>query len=220
MEVKPGYRQTTVGALPEAWEDGCLSRFWRVTDCKHVTAKFVPDGLPVASIREVQRRFVDLREAKRTTLPFYNLLVEGGRRPKAGDLILSRNATVGEVAQVADWHPPFAMGQDVCLLRKRQPELSTAYLQAVFRSPVIESQLADLMVGSTFKRVNVEQIRNFNVPMPPSPEQEVIAEALSDADALIESLERLLIKKHHVKQGAMQNLLTGRKWSAPGSVDT
>ena len=53
---------------------------------------------------------------------------------------------------------------------------------------------------------------SFSIAVPPTrPEQEAIAEALSDADALIESLERLLVKKRQVKQGAMQELLTGKK---------
>ena len=180
MEVKPGYKQTEVGLIPEAWECGGLGRFWGVTDCKHVTATFVPSGFPVASIGEVQSRFVDLANANQTTCHFYNLLVEGGRKPSAGDLILSRNATVGEVAQVTEWHPPFAMGQDVCLLRKKSTEHSTEFLQSIFQSPIVTDQLSNLMVGSTFKRANVEQIRNLRVPMPLPPEQRAIAGALSD----------------------------------------
>lgn len=208
MGLKPGYKQTEIGVLPEGWDAGEVSRFWSVTDCKHITAQFVADGFPVVSIREVQSRFVDLTSAKRTTSQFYTLLTEGSRKPKTGDLILSRNATVGEVAQVAEWHPPFAMGQDVCLLRKKTSGASTDYLQAVFRSPIIENQLLDLMVGSTFKRANIEQIKNLIVPMPPPLEQEAIAEALSDVDALIASLEQLIAKKRNLKRGAMRDLLT------------
>ena len=210
MEVKPGYKQTEVGAIPENWDVGGLGRFWSVTDCKHVTAQFVSEGFPVASIREVQSRAVDLTNAKQTTAHFYNLLIEGGRKPCPGDLILSRNATVGEVAQVTEWHPPFAMGQDVCLLRKKSVEHSTEYLQAVFQSPIILNQLANLMVGSTFKRANVEQIRNFSVPMPLPPEQRAIATALSDVDGLLGGLDRLIAKKRDLKQAAMQQLLTGQ----------
>ena len=210
MEVMPGYKQTEVGVIPTDWDASGLGRFWSVTDCKHVTAAFVPDGFPLASIREVQSRFVDLRNAKRTTAHFYELLIEGGRKPRPGDLILSRNATVGEVAQVTELHPPFAMGQDVCLLRKKSGDLSTEFLQAVFESPVILNQLANLMVGSTFKRANVAQIRNFAVPMPPPPEQRSIAAALSDMDALLAGLDRLIAKKRDLKQAAMQQLLTGQ----------
>jgi type I restriction enzyme S subunit len=114
------------------------------------------------------------------------------------------------VAQVADWHPPFAMGQDVCLLRKISSEQSTEFLKAVFQSPVILKQLADLMVGSTFKRANVQQIRNFAVPMPPSHEQQAIASALSDVDELLTELDQLIAKKRNLKQAAMQQLLTGK----------
>ena len=210
MAVKPGYKQAEVGVIPEEWEAGGLGRFWSVTDCKHVTAQFVYQGFPLASIREVQSRFVDLTNAKQTTASFYKLLIEGGRKPLPGDMLLSRNATVGQVAQVADWHPPFAMGQDVCLLRKKSSEHSTEFLHAVFQSPVILNQLADLMVGSTFKRVNVQQIRNFAVPMPPPVEQRAIATALSDVDALLAALERLIAKKRDLKQAAMQQLLTGQ----------
>jgi len=209
--LRKGYKQTEVGMIPEEWDAGGLGRFWSVTDCKHVTAEFVPQGIPVASIKEVQSRFVDLTNAKQTTNHFYSLLIEGGRKPLPGDLILSRNATVGEVTQVAEWHPPFAMGQDVCLLRKKSPDHSTEFLQAVFQSPVIGNQLSSLMFGSTFKRANVEQIRNFSVPMPPPPEQRAIAGALSDVDALIGALDSALAKKRNLKQAAMQQLLTGQK---------
>ena len=55
-------------------------------------------------------------------------------------------------------------------------------------------------------------MKRVKIPLPPTKaEQEAIAEALSDADALIESLEQLLAKKRQLKQGAMQELLTGKK---------
>lgn len=208
--VPAGYKQTDVGVIPNTWAVDRLDKFWSVTDCKHVTAKFIANGYPLASIKEVQSRFVELADAKQTTQQFYNQLTEGGRKPRVGDLIISRNATVGEVAQVADWHPPFAMGQDVCLMRKCDQEYSTDFLQAVFRSPVIARQLSDLMVGSTFKRINVQQIKSFSVPMPPPSEQRAIATALSDVDALLAKLDQFIAKKRDLKQAAMQQLLTGQ----------
>ena len=55
-------------------------------------------------------------------------------------------------------------------------------------------------------------VKSIPIPLPPTKaEQEAIGEALSDADALIESLEQLLAKKRHLKQGAMQELLTGKR---------
>jgi type I restriction enzyme, S subunit len=205
-----GYQQSSIGLIPEDWEVGYLDQFWSVIDCKHITAKFVGNGFPVASIREVQSRFVNLTYAKQTTEHFFHHLTDGGRKPLAGDLILSRNATVGEIAQVAEWHPPFAMGQDVCLLRKKIIDCSTAFLQSVVSSWIILKQLEDSMVGSTFRRVNVEQIKKLIVPMPPPEEQLLIAQILTDMDTEITALETRRTKTQALKQGMMQELLTGR----------
>ena len=66
--------------------------------------------------------------------------------------------------------------------------------------------------GGVFTNLTTSGAKEFRVPLPRTKtEQEGIAEALSDADALIESLEHLLTKKRHLKQGAMQALLTGKK---------
>lgn len=205
-----GHKKTELGTIPDEWDFDALEKFWSVTDCKHITAKFVPMGFPVASIRETQARLVDLSEASQTTEAYYIKLIEGGRKPRPGDLIFSRNATVGEVAQVTDQHPLFAMGQDVCLLRKRSDKQSTDFLQCFLKSQLTGRQLDEFMVGSTFKRVNVQQIKSLLVTMPKESEQHAIAAALSDADALIASLDALIAKKRDLKQAAMQQLLSGK----------
>nr|WP_256489788.1 restriction endonuclease subunit S [Dyella lutea] len=177
-----------LGEVPAHWEVGPLKRFWSVTDCKHLTAEFTEDGIPLASIREVQSRFVDLSDAKRTTEGFFEQLIEGGRDPRAGDLLFSRNATVGEVAQVPSSVEKFAMGQDVCLLRRLGGAASPDYMQCVLRSPVVSEQLNALMIGSTFKRINVEQIRSLAVPFPPPGEQLEISSCLENLLGSYESL--------------------------------
>lgn len=168
-----------LGHVPAHWRGARLKFSWRVIDCKHITAEFVDDGIPVASIREVQSWTVNLEGAKRTTPSFYEMLIEGGRRPTAGDIIFSRNATVGETAKVTGDHPRFAMGQDVCLLRKLNSKSSTDFLLFVMRSQIIEAQLANFMIGSTFKRVNVEEVKNILLAVPPIEEQQAIADYLS-----------------------------------------
>jgi len=73
-------------------------------------------------------------------------------------------------------------------------------------------RLNSMVFGSGQPLITGTQIKNLVIPLPPTKaEQEAIAEALSDADALIESLEQLLVKKRHLKQGTMQELLTGKK---------
>lgn len=59
--------------------------------------------------------------------------------------------------------------------------------------------------------INLEKLRPYLLKVPPASEQREIANALTDADALIDSLEQLLTKKRQIKQGAMQELLTGKR---------
>jgi type I restriction enzyme S subunit len=64
--------------------------------------------------------------------------------------------------------------------------------------------------GTTFREITLADLRRINILIPPPPEQRAIAEVLSDADALLGRLERLITKKRDLKQAAMQQLLTGQ----------
>jgi type I restriction enzyme, S subunit len=197
--------------VPVGWVALLLKHVCIVRDCKHVTAEFVDDGFPVASIREVQSRYVNLSTAKQTTASYYMQLVEGGRRPGTGDLLFSRNATVGEVAQVPCNTPPFAMGQDVCLLRPAPHRLDSAFAWYALRSGLVQTQIALAMIGSTFKRVNVEQIRNLSIVLPPLEQQTLLVEFLdretTKIDALIDKQEQLIATLREDRDAVWSKLL-------------
>jgi type I restriction enzyme S subunit len=161
-----------LGQVPTTWEVAPLRRKWEVIDCKHRTVPFVDDGIPIASIGEVQGIDVDLSHAKKTVEEEFLQLVEGGRQPRWGDIIYSRNATVGAAAFV-DHTEPFCMGQDVCLIRS--DEQNQRYLVYQLRSPFVLAQLDQIMVGATFKRVNVADIKGLVVCCPPRSDQDEIA---------------------------------------------
>lgn len=178
-----------LGQVPEHWVVTTLKRYWGVFDCKHITAEFIDDGIPLASIREVQSWEVDLSNAKQTSEEYYNALIEGGRIPENGDIIYSRNATVGEAARVTAEHPRFAMGQDVCLLKRISQLIDTDFFMYQLKSRIISYQLDTLMVGSTFKRINVDDIRNFVVVVPPEDEAVAIRSYLNDFDRKYKNIE-------------------------------
>jgi len=72
-------------------------------------------------------------------------------------------------------------------------------------------EVAKYTAKSSVDSVRRAMIANMEIPLPPIPEQRRIAEALSDTDALIVALEKLIAKKRAIKQGAMQELLTGKR---------
>lgn len=163
------------GEIPEHWKVMQLRRRFDIYDCKHKTVSFVNDGIPLASIREVHDFEVNLAGANKTTEEEYLSMIEGNRQPQLGDIIYSRNATVGDAAIVTT-SERFCMGQDVCLLRSS--EQCSRFVAFLLRSYPLREQAEALMIGSTFNRVNVGQIKGFWVVLPPVEEQIAIAHFL------------------------------------------
>lgn len=173
-----------LGSIPAHWQFGLLKRFCTVTDCKHFTVSFVDEGFPVASVGELSGNRLDLTNAKLTTGREF-VFLRAGRVPKRGDLVYCRNASVGLVGFV-DTDTPFALGQDVCLISS--PLRSNRFLYYVLQSRAAVEQLAAVMVGATFKRINVENIKEFWVVWPSENEQARIAESLDATTARIDLL--------------------------------
>jgi type I restriction enzyme S subunit len=98
------------------------------------------------------------------------------------------------------------------ILRNTSPTVDNAYQYLILRSRIVAYQIERLAFGSAQPQLTVKGIITLKIPLPPiKAEQEAIAEVLTDADDLIESLEQLIAKKRQIKQGAMQELLTGKR---------
>jgi type I restriction enzyme S subunit len=91
-------------------------------------------------------------------------------------------------------------------------DISSGFMLAVILGQQFTKYAESVSVRSGMPKINRVELADFNFPCPPTKiEQEAIAEALSDADALIEALEQLVAKKRQLKQGTMQELLTGKR---------
>jgi type I restriction enzyme S subunit len=200
-----------LGEIPAHWEVTSLRRYWTVTDCKHLTVPFVEDGMPIASVVDVQKFSLDLSRSKRTKPDWYNLLIEGDRKPKRGDLIYCRNASVGACALV-DTDSDFAMGQDVCLIRSFSQ--NQKFLNYLLHSSFMRNQLNQLLVGSTFKRINISEIKTLAVIVPPRLEQDSICEYLDTRiklyDTAISRLEREIDLLREYRTRLVTDVVTGK----------
>ncbi|WP_417679446.1 restriction endonuclease subunit S [Roseibium sp.] len=123
----------------------------------------------------------------------------------AGTVVLSRDAGVGRSTIMA---VDMAVSQHF-IAWTCGPRLLNTFLYYYLQSQ--KGEFERIAIGSTIKTIGLPYFKEFQVPLPPLKEQQAIAEALSDADALIEGLERLIAKKRLIKQGAMQDLLTAKR---------
>jgi type I restriction enzyme, S subunit len=121
---------------------------------------------------------------------------------KKGDILICvRGSSTGRINISND---EYCIGRGVAAIRAKGNN-DHIYLEYQIRNAV--KYILSLTTGSTFPNIDGNTLKNIYIPIPPKAEQTAIATALSDVDALIQSLEKLIAKKRLIKQGAMQELL-------------
>lgn len=130
------------------------------------------------------------------------------RAVSKGDLILSNSMSFGR---------PYILRIDGCIhdgwltIQNFRKSFESDFLYYVLGSEEILQQYISMAAGSSVLNLNKEKVLRVIIVKPPLPEQRRIAEALSDMDDLLASMEKLIDKKRAIKQGAMQELLTGKR---------
>ena len=125
--------------------------------------------------------------------------------PEKGDVLISAAGTLGRTV-VFDGRPAYFQDSNIVWLKIDKSQLCNDYLAHYYK--VIKWASSE---GSTISRLYNGIICDTEILLPPLEEQAAIAEALSDVDSLISSLQKLIEKKKAIKQGTMQELLTGKK---------
>jgi Restriction endonuclease S subunits len=206
FEIKKGYKQTEIGVVPNDWE---------IKKLGEVVEKFVNGGTPSTQnenywaghipwitgadilnqrVSEI-RRYITKEALKNSAT---NVI-------EKGTLLLVSRTGVGKLAIA-----PFdiAISQDFTGVYVNNKVLQTEYLYRYFdfKSSMLQSQNQ----GTSIKGITRDTLASIKIPLPTKAEQAAIAQVLSDMDAEIEALEKKLEKYKMIKQGMMQNLLTGK----------
>jgi type I restriction enzyme S subunit len=205
MEVKPGYKQTEVGVIPEAWEvkplgeigEALIGLTYKPTDVRqHGTLVLRSSNIQNDTLAFDDNVFVDAAIPERIRVLNDDVLicVRNGSRDLIGKSALLDDRTKG-----------MTFGAFMAVYRSQIGKLAS-YL---FQSAILKRQINEHL-GATINQITNKSINSFRIPVPPPPEQHAIAEALSDVDGLLGGLDRLIAKKRDLKQAAMQQLLTGQ----------
>jgi type I restriction enzyme S subunit len=213
MEVRKDYKQTEIGLIPEDWGVGSIGDL-AIKVGSGITPTggekvYKNEGRPFIRSQNVgwgnllldDMAFID--EETHSTFPATEI--------KLNDVLLNiTGASIGRSAIADKRIENGNVNQHVCIIRVDKSKLVSHYINLFLLSKMGQKQIDSFQSGGNRQGLNFVQIRSFRFPLPPLAEQEAIAEALSDADALIEAVEQLLTKKRQVKQGAMSELLTGK----------
>lgn len=204
MEVRPGYKQTDLGVIPEDWAvfslgeigESLIGLTYRPADVRSYGTLV----LRSSNVQESKLRFDD-NVFVETEIPDRIMV-----RP--GDILVCvRNGSrdlIGKSALIDDRAIGMTFGAFMAVFRSESGEL----LHQIFQSEIIKKQINEHL-GATINQITNKSLNSFRVPLPPTDdERRAIASALSDMDALLVALEQLVLKKRDLKQAAMQRLLT------------
>lgn len=214
MALKPGYKQSEVGVIPEDWEVKELN--FLLTGA-HLGGNY-PNQLSESSYPLMKMGNVERGQFDVSKIEYVRSGIAPGEldRLRFGDLLFNTRNTLDLVGKVAIWRDelPVAFFNSNLLRFEFRPEaiVSNAYANYAFNSAGCLNRLRALATGTTsVAAIYTRDLLKFPFCVPPPPEQHAIAAALSDLDALISVLDQLIAKKRDIKLGAMQQLLTGKR---------
>ncbi len=221
--VQTTYKQTEVGLIPEDWEIAKLEDFTikigsGITPTGGSTV-YKDDGRPFVRSQNVgwgnllldDIAYID--EETHQTFPNTEI--------KLNDVFLNiSGASIGRSSFANEKLIGGNVNQHVCIIRTIKDKLNPLFLNLFLISKNGQKQIDSFQSGGNRQGLNIGQIRTFQIPIPPTlTEQTLIATALSDADALISSLEKLIAKKRNIKQGAMQKCLNPDSYDLNDDLD-
>lgn len=129
------------------------------------------------------------------------------------DVVLTTRGSVGNIAFFDELIPfeNVRINSGMVILRNEDNNLDNTYLYSVCKSYILQNQIDKVVFGSAQPQLTMKGISKFKIPLPPTlEEQKAIAQILSDMDAEIAALEKKRDKYKAIKQGMMQELLTGK----------
>lgn len=207
MELMPGYKRSDVGVIPDEWDAKPLG---------DIGGSLIGLTYRPSEVRKYGTLVLRSSNVQNGTLCFDdNVFVEADIPERImvrpGDILVCvRNGSrdlIGKAALIDERAIGMTFGAFMGVFRSDHGQL----LHHVFQSGIFKKQINEHL-GATINQITNKSLNSFKVPLPPTDEERTeIANALSDVDALLATLDQVIAKKRDLKQAAMQQLLTGEK---------
>jgi type I restriction enzyme, S subunit len=210
-ELKPAYKQTEIGMIPEDWELKTVEEIADVRGGKRLPAGKVlsdsPTPYPYIRISDMFYGGVSLDEIKYVPIDVFPSIKNS--RIHKDDIFVTVAGTLGIVGKV----PPELNGANLTENADKITHINcdVNYLLYTLMSPRIQRAIESQETVSAQPKLALNRIEKFRIALPTNKaEQQAIAAILSDIDAEIAALEQKRNKTQALKQGMMQELLTGK----------
>lgn len=214
VEMKSGYKMTEVGVIPEDWEVKTLGKLacinGRIGFRGYTVKDLVRKGEGAIAIggKHISKNFLDLSDAEYISWKKYYESPE--IMVRKGDIVLAQRGTLGKSALIKSDIGPATINPSLVLINKIK--CNNLYLIYNIQSSSVTDYIQQINAQTSIPMISQKQIEGIKIAIAKSDsEQTAIATALSNVDSLISALTKKIEKKKAIKQGLMQQFLTGKK---------
>jgi len=211
--LKQGFKQTDIGVIPTDWKVEPISEIALVRTGPFGSSlhesDYVREGTPIITVEHLGEQGIAhidtpmVSDYDNYRLRRYTLILN--------DIVFSRVGSVDRNSLVKKTEEGWLFSGRLLRIRIKDKRVHPPFLSYFFKTENFKNRIRSVAVGQTMASLNTQIINNIEIFFPPLPEQHAISEALSDMDALIAAQEALIAKKRAIKQGVMQELLTGKR---------
>jgi type I restriction enzyme S subunit len=168
-----------LGMVPSHWEVTQIKRRCDlITDGAHISPETENGFYCFVSTKDVSEDGIDFEGCLRTSVANYEYLVQAGCQPAAGDVLFSKDGTIGRTTVVSDDSPEFVVASSLIIIRPDREGLLPSYLDFLCQSWVVSQQVEGFVKGAGLPRLSIQNLTKVVGVFPPIEEQVLIAEFL------------------------------------------
>ncbi|MFD9361584.1 restriction endonuclease subunit S [Priestia megaterium] len=201
-----------VGEIPEHWESALLKRYCeRITDGSHFSPEIIDEGFPYVTVKDIQKSKINVVDALKISEDNYLELSKNGCRPQRGDVLLSKDGTIGKVAVVGN--EDCVVLSSLAILTPNQL-INSQYFAYWLRSKVNFDQMESYLAGAALRRLTLQTINKFKIIVPPIIEQlkiiEYLDKELNGLELCISEVGIQIQKLKEYRQSLIYEAVTGK----------
>jgi len=202
------YKESALGWIPNEWRIEPIEKVTNYVDYRGKTPPKASNGVFLVTAKNVKFGYIDYECSKEyIPLSAYQSAMSRGK-PLMGDVLITTEAPMGNVAQIDI--EGIALAQRVIKYRVTDNHFTNDYLKNIFLSDDFQNLLYSQSTGSTVVGIKGSKLHKLKIAIPQKKEQILVNTKLKEMDLMIESEKSFLSKQTQLKQGLMQDLLTGK----------
>jgi type I restriction enzyme S subunit len=165
-----------LGEVPEHWGI-CLIKHKcdEITDGAHISPEIKEGEHYFVSIKDIKSGVINFNDALLTSSSSYQYMIKTGCKPNAGDILFSKDGTIGETA-ITPPETDFVVASSLIIIRPQRDKVIPQFLDFVLQSSLVKEQVEGFVKGAALRRLSIQNLLKVFGTFPPKKEQAEIVE--------------------------------------------